>query len=155
MFELYEELIQQVQVLESENIPYAVVGGVGFSLLVHPRATEDTDFLIFPEDWERVKNALHPLGWLDIAGPMDFKHISIRRLTKISDADVMVSDFLLADEKTGPGIGRAESLSFKSQPLKVAPPETIIILKQGRNSPKDQEDIRLLQELIEKRNDGH
>lgn len=152
MFELYEELIKQVQILESEKIPYAVVGGVGFSLLVHPRATEDTDFLIYPGDWERVKNALAPLGWQDLAGPMDFKNISIRRLTKIADADVIISDFLLADEKTAPGIDKAESLAFKKQPIRVAPPETIILLKQGRNSPKDQEDIRLLQELIKKRN---
>lgn len=151
MFELYEELIEQVQTLEAENIPYALVGGVGFSLLVHPRATEDTDFLIYPDDWERVKTALRPLGWLYLAGPMDFKNISIRRLTKIADADVMVSDFLLANDITAPGIDKAESLTFRNQPLKVAPPETIIALKQGRNSAKDQEDIRLLQQLIEER----
>lgn len=151
MLDLYEELLGLVKALDSNEIPYALVGGVGFSLLVHPRATEDLDFLIHQKDWENVIEVAKPFGWMNIAGPMDFKTISIRRLTKLADNDVLVADFLLANEQTSLGINQAESLPFKNHPIKVAPPATIIALKQGRNSPKDQEDIRLLQELIENR----
>lgn len=151
MLDLFDELIHLVRTLDSNGIPYALVGGVGFSLLVHPRATEDLDFLIHPGDWPKTVSTLESLGWQDVAGPMNFKTIEIRRLTKIADTDVLVADFLLANENTAPALDRAESLPFKNQPIKVAPPETIITLKEGRNSPKDQEDIRLLRELMERR----
>jgi hypothetical protein len=152
MLDLYEELVQQTKAFDQAEIPYALVGGIGFSLYVHPRATEDMDFLIYPDDWERVKLALEPLGWLSLAGPLDFKTISIRRLTKLAGEDVMVADFLLADKETIPGLQKYESLSYQGQALRLAPPEVIIALKLRRNAPKDQEDIRLLKILVEKRN---
>jgi hypothetical protein len=147
--DLYEELLSAVGALDAAGIPYALVGGIACSLYVEPRATEDIDFLLLPQDLERAMKALQPLGWDDLAGPMDFHNIRIRRLTKLQDTHVMVLDFLLADtDDLAKSLDTPQLFDYESVRLKVASPETIIRLKQGRMSGKDQIDILGLQKLL-------
>jgi len=150
MISLYEELRAIVQILNEADIPHALVGGLAYSLWVETRATEDIDLLIMREDWDRIPEMLEPLGYLSLAAPMDFSNVSIRRLTKIEERSALVVDFLLADsEPLKEGIARARKIEYMGRVFSVASPETIILLKEGRMSSKDKNDIEGLRKLRE------
>lgn len=145
---LYEELKAIAQALEEAGIPAALVGGLAYSLYVESRATEDLDFLLMPEDWDRCVMALRPLGWRPVAQPMDFPTIRIRRLTKIVEKTLLSCDFLLADDETKAGVQHRYTFKLGNVPVHLAPPEIIIVLKKRRNSQKDLGDIEGLEKLI-------
>lgn len=148
MLDLYDELRSVVTALNAAGIPHALVGGLAYSFLVESRATEDIDLLIPPGDWPRVKETLAPLGYTLIAGGMDFANIRIRRLTKIEGGDSLVLDFLLADGEHRNAFTKAIRLRDGGVDFAVAPVETIIALKRGRMSAKDQSDIEGLERLL-------
>lgn len=155
MLSLYDELIATSNALQQAGVPYLLVGGLAYTLLVEVRATEDIDFLIPPDAWEAVKAALAPLGFLDLASPMDFKDVRIRRLTKLSGDSVLVVDFLFADPPHDGDFDKAWNVTIGGCTIPVAPPERVIALKQGRMSSKDRSDIEGLTRLIEgERNAG-
>lgn len=154
MIDLYQELMSVVDRLDCERIPYALVGGLAYTLYVEARATEDIDLLVRPQDWSRLPAALAPLGYLDVAGEMDFKNIRIRRLTKIIGTDAMVLDFLLADGGLQEGLEKAVSIALGDRAIRVAPAETIIELKKARLSAKDRNDIEGLQRYLEGQQDA-
>lgn len=147
--QLYDEFINAAQVLNEAQIPYALVGGLAYTLYVEPRATEDIDFLIRPGDWDRVQVLFAPHNWVDLAGPMDFKNIRIPRLTKIEDIHVMVMNFLLADGNLERGLEAPRTFVYRDINIKAARPEVIVELKRGRMSDKDRIDIAGLEKLIE------
>jgi hypothetical protein len=146
--DLLDELRDVSSALEAAGIPCAVVGGLAYSIYVEPRATEDLDLLIRPEDWERCIDALRPLGWEALAAPMDFKSIRIRRLTKFLPDSALVCDFLLADGALAEGVTHAHRIVVKGTTLSIAPPRVIIALKQARMSEKDRGDIEGLEKFI-------
>lgn len=141
MIDLFAELAAIEEVLQSHGIPYAIVGGLAYSIWVEVRATEDIDLLIRPEDWERMPALLEPLGFLWLAGSMDFPSIRIRRLTKLIEREALVLDFLLADGAFEEGLRRRAKLIYKGRPVYVARPDVIIDLKKLRMSRKDIVDI--------------
>jgi hypothetical protein len=145
---LLEEFLGVVQLLESSSMRYALVGGLAVGIYVEPRATQDMDFLLHPGDWPRVVDVLSPLEWMQLAGPMDFANVRIRRLTKIEGADVMVIDFLLADGEYERELGNALRFVHQGQAVNVARPETLIRLKQGRMSDVDKVDIAALKKKL-------
>src|SRR4051812_29555938 len=145
---LLEELAAAVKALNAAQVRYALVGGLACGVYVEPRATEDIDFLLHPGDWESVVKLFALIGWEDLAGPMDFANIRIRRLTKIEGADVMVMDFLLADGDYEQELATAHRLEYLGEQMSVAKPETIIRLKRGRMSDKDRIDIAALERKL-------
>lgn len=145
MLSLYEELVAVARALATAQVPYVVVGGIAFSLHVEIRATEDLDLLIAEENWEKVQAVLLPLGYEQLAGAMDFPEIRIRRLTRIKGADVLVIDFLLADDRTRHALQGPVLIPFRGELLPLAPVEVLIDLKRRRMSPKDVSDIRGLE----------
>jgi hypothetical protein len=148
MIDLYAELIPITQALEKADIGYALVGGLAYSAWVEVRATEDIDLLIEASDWEKVIKILEPLGYLDMAQPMDFPAIKIRRLTKIEKDDLLILDFLLAESpELILGIRNAVGTKLFGSSIRVAKPEVIIQLKQSRMSAQDKTDIEGLSQL--------
>lgn len=149
MRDLYAELLEVTEALERAQIPYALVGGLAYSIYVEPRATEDLDLLILPDDWEKCVEALRPHGWLDAADPMNFEKVRIRRLTKLSEEGALVCDFLLADAPYHTGITDRNRIARDGTELYLAPPEVLVKLKRARMSEKDRGDIEGLQRLID------
>ncbi len=135
--------------LNQSGIAWALVGGFAVSLLTEPRATQDLDLLISAGDWDRVKQVLGPLGYLELAGPKDFKGIRLRRLTKFLGEDLMIVDFLFADDETRAGLNAPIRYDISGSTIHIAPPETIINLKLRRNSSVDKGDIEKLRKLME------
>lgn len=149
MLDLYDELRSVVTALNAAGIPHALVGGLAYSAWVKPRATVDIDLLIAAEQWERIPSLLAPLGYLAMAAPMDFEKARLRRLTKIEGTSVLVVDFLLAEGPMGQAIARAKEFPLHDFPVRVALPQDIITLKEGRLSDQDVLDIRELRRLID------
>ena len=98
MLDLFDELRAICGALNEADIAHALVGGLACSILVEVRGTEDIDLLVGPEDWDRIPQVLAPLGYRHLAGDMDFRHVRIRRLTKMEEGDTLSVDFLLADQ---------------------------------------------------------
>lgn len=150
MIDLFQELRDVTAALQKKGIRYAIVGGLAYSALVRSRSTEDIDLLILPDDWERIKELLRGLGYEDLAGPMDFKNIRIRRLVKLEEGDSLVLDFLFAEsDRLIEGIDRGIRIGRGDYKYFVAPPDVIILLKQQRMSDIDKSDIEGLRKLIE------
>ncbi len=154
MLSLYDELISVTGAMQKAGIPCLLVGGLAYTLLVEVRATEDIDFLIRPESWDAVKAALEPVGFRDLASPMDFRNVRIRRLTKLDDESVLVIDFLLADPPHDCDFDNAWNVQVGGVTIPVAPPARIIALKEGRMSDKDRSDIEGLRKLLRGENDA-
>lgn len=149
MLDLFKELQTIIQILDREKIPYALVGGLAYSILVETRATEDIDILIFPLDWQKIQSLMETTGYVSLSEPMDFKHIKIRRLTKFEGSNVLVLDFLFAEGKFMEGIHRAIKINYQNQEYCIAPPDIIMEMKKGRMSNKDKNDIEGLKKLLE------
>jgi len=150
MIDLFEELRAVTGMLEEAGIPYALVGGLAYSIWVEARATEDIDLLVLPDDWPRIRELLSGQQYHDLAAPMDLPGIRIRRLTKIEGEAVMVLDLLLADTvELSEGVRQADCLSYEGCLLRVARPSVVISLKRGRMSAKDQIDIEGLSKIPE------
>ena len=154
MLDLYEELRAVTETLAAAGIPHALVGGLAYSFYVEARATEDIDFLIAEADWPAVCRTLQTLGFDQLAGPMDFETIRIRRLTKIAQADVLVLDFLLADELTSKGLEQPVMYPFGDTRIPLAPVEVIVNLKRRRMSRKDIADLEGLEDLLQRKADS-
>ncbi len=156
MIDLFEELRSITRALEDAGIRYALVGGLAYSAWVEVRATEDIDLLIDPQDWVRVREALAPVGYLDLASPMDFPDLRIRRLTRIEKEDVAILDLLLADtQELVAGIDKAVEVDFAGGKVRVAEPCVIVHLKRGRMSAKDRDDIEGLERIMGKNHETH
>jgi len=135
-------------VLEERNIPYALAGGLAFSILVQLRATEDIDLLVRAEDWPDIEKAFAKLGYEDMTGEIAFHALTLRRLTKIVGTDHTVVDFLLATPALAAGIERALIHPFGAGRLRVLRPEDLIALKKLRNSAQDKADIEALERQL-------
>ncbi|HUT26319.1 MAG TPA: hypothetical protein VM492_18465, partial [Sumerlaeia bacterium] len=144
-----DELTGVVQALDRENIPYALAGGLAYSVLVETRATEDIDLLVHAKDWPRIPNVLAALGFKELSGPMEFRNVRIRRLTKVLGDNVLVLDFVLAGEDFAEGIEKSLRLRHGGREYRIVPPDVLIALKKGRMSAKDRSDIEGLQRLLD------
>lgn len=151
MPDLYAELLDVAEGLRAASIEAALVGGLAYSIYVQPRATEDLDFLILPEDWEGCIAALASRGWRNFSGPIDLKKIRIRRLTKIVNEEVIVCDFLLADGELRGELGKGSRFKIGDGEIFLAQPELIVELKRRRMSEKDRGDIEGLEKFIHDR----
>lgn len=142
-----DELQRVAVTLEEAAIQYALIGGLAFSLYVEPRATEDIDFLIHEDDWDKVVSALAWNAYKEIAGPMRFAKAHIRRLTKFADGDAVVLDFVLQADRTD--LESSIRLRVGDAFIQVARPTVIIRLKEARMSDKDIADIAALKNVTE------
>lgn len=98
--DLFDEFKGIVQALDGAGIDYAVVGAVALAIHGMPRTTTDIDILIRPEDSERVEKVVQALGFRFPSIPMTFSDsgLTVHRLTKIVDEDVLTLDMLLVCE---------------------------------------------------------
>ena len=151
MLDLYTEFKEVLKALEDAGIPYAVCGGIAFSIHTKPRVTVDMDFLISPEDIEKCEKALATLGYLPYAQFMTFADgkIKIKRLTKLEQGggDIIYADFLLVDNKDLEEIwNEKEVFTWEGMELSIVSRKGLISLKKMRESEQDLLDIKMLEE---------
>lgn len=151
MLDLYDELRAIARALDGAQIPYALIGGIAVSIYATPRATEDVDLLVGPEDVPRCTAVLDSLGYRDLAGsrPMVFAggRVTIHRLTKLAGEDFMVLDLLLAsDPDLRDILVRRVASGDEEHRLWLAPVDGLRYLKRIRGSPQDLADLAALGE---------
>ena len=131
-----------------EELPHhALVGGLAVSIHATPRATEDIDLIIRPEDLSRCAEVLGPLGYRSLSAPMRLAagRVEIHRLTHLDEDDFVVLDLLLATDAKLLSVldGRVE-VQVEGKALWLSSWEGLCLLKRLRGSPQDLADLAAL-----------
>lgn len=118
-------LAQSVEAFERAEVPYLLVGGLASSALGRPRFTADIDFFVRGEDAKRALEALDDAGF-------DTEETNPKWIYKAWQGDVQIDvlfkvmgDIYLDDEM----LARAPELEVLGVPVKVVPPEDLIVIK--------------------------
>jgi hypothetical protein len=149
MLDLYAEFGKVLDRLEQHQINYALCGGLAVTFLAQPRFTEDIDILVSPEDCERCKAILQPLGYKFFSTPMRFDNdmVEVHKLTKFDPGD---HDYIFVDviSAISPVVQEILSkrirLAWQNKQVWVVPRDGLIKLKENSKRPKDQLDIEAL-----------
>lgn len=153
MLDLYDEFKAIIAALNECEIDYAVCGGLAMAVYGLARATVDIDLLIVADDFERVKKAVQPLGYVIEALPMTFAQgaVEIRRLSKIdADAgDLLMLDCLLVTPQIEEAWDSRTESEWEDGTLRVVSREGLIALKSLRANAQDIEDIKRLKDEYE------
>jgi hypothetical protein len=150
--DLVEELARLIRKFESENIEYALCGGLAMAIYAFPRATLDIDVMIEPDKLEQAKKSVGELGFSIDAGLSEFKGGSIRihRMTKVvpESADHLVLDMVLVTPEIRAAWETRKKIAWEKGELSVVSPKGLIELKSIRGSGQDEDDIRHLRSII-------
>jgi len=151
--DLMDELTQLSTRLASEDVEFALCGGLAMAIYSFPRATLDIDIMIQPEVLDRVKKVANDLGFSIEADLMEFKDGDIRicRLTKLlpNSPDPLVLDILLVTSETRHVWETRQKVLWENGEIPVVSPEGLIELKSMRGSGQDQDDIKHLRRIID------
>jgi predicted nucleotidyltransferase len=118
-------LAESTRIIEALGLPYVLFGGLASSLLGRPRCSGDVDLLLMPESAGIVLEALADAGFRT-------ERTNPAWLFKAFRDDVLVDlifkargDIYLDAEM----MRRASTLSFRGIPVRVIPPEDLIVIK--------------------------
>jgi hypothetical protein len=144
----FEELRTLVAAFEAAAIEYAICGGVALAIHGAPRATQDIDLLLRPDDLDRVRHVARDNGFAFESLPMDFASgLTIVRFTKLIEGQPLMLDVLLV----GPAQERVwadrVSAPFEGSVIRVVSRQGLISLKAAAARPQDLADLQRLAEL--------
>ncbi|MGB0678226.1 MAG: hypothetical protein ACPGUV_01025 [Polyangiales bacterium] len=92
---LHEELLALTAALSEDAIDYALVGGLAVAVWGAPRATQDIDLLVLPQDVERAKACAGRCGFVVPTPPMTFSDgMTLHRVSKVSADQLLMLDLL-------------------------------------------------------------
>jgi hypothetical protein len=148
---LYTEFEAALEVLEQHQINYAVCGGLAVTLLAQPRLTQDIDILVHPDDCDKGKTILLPLGFKFFSTPMRFDNdtVEVHKLTKIEIGgnDYLFLDLVVAISPFSQKILTERiRLSWRNKQIWIVSREGLIKLKESSKRPKDLLDLETLRE---------
>ena len=145
---LHDELMAVTQALDTDAIPYALVGGLAVAVWGAPRATKDIDLLVQPADVERAKTAIGRCGFTLPAEPMEFSDgMVVHRVSKVRDGALMTVDLLLVNENLRRHFETREARFVEEARLWVIGRAGLIAMKISAGRPQDQADVIRLTEL--------
>lgn len=146
--DLYLELKELVRALEARSIEYALCGGVALAIHGAPRATQDIDLLLRPEEIDRMREAARACGFTLESFPMDFSSgLTIQRFTKLVEGVPLMLDVLfVAGALESVWAGR-QTTAFEGGVVRVVSREGLVALKLAAGRPQDIADIKRLEEV--------
>ena len=147
LMNLFDEFSSIIKQFNSYSVSYAVIGGIAMAFHDEPRFTKDIDFLILPEEREKILQILEGLGYFESAEPWTFRNsqLTLHRFMKIAGEDHLVVDILYGSEtRCREIVERAIIQDSSYGAVRVASRNDLIWLKQRRGSDQDQVDIRKL-----------
>jgi hypothetical protein len=151
--DLLEELKSLTAKLHSDEIEYALCGGLAMAIYAMPRATLDIDIMIELGTLFRTKRTVEDLGFTLSGAPMEFHDgkVQIHRLCKIDavSAEELVLDLLIVTPETRQVWESRLEVEWEGGTLSVVSPEGLITLKSFRNSGQDQDDIEYLRSITD------
>ena len=152
MFDLYEELLKVISAFETNEIDYALCGGLAMAVYDHPRATIDIDILVPSEAFESIPAIAKELGYTIRGLDMSFASgaIEIRRVSKIhpTTGHVLSLDLLLVTPAIRDVWDSRVEAEIEGAKLSVVSRRGLITLKKLRSSGRDLDDIAELSKDI-------
>jgi predicted nucleotidyltransferase len=124
--EAFQQVLHDVvHALEGTDIPYLLIGGVGTAAVARPRATDDVDLFVTPEDAPRLVEDLAAHGFTtELSDPLwlykAFKNGVLVDVIFRSVGDVYLDDQMLE---------RAQTREFKGTKVPVIAPEDLLVIK--------------------------
>jgi hypothetical protein len=148
--DLYEELVNIIDSLDSDGIDYAICGGIAVALHGYPRFTRDIDLLIRLEDVGRVEDALESRGFLFRAGRVPFdvggpKEREIYRISRIDEqGDTLTVDLLVVNELTQDVWETRELYEWRGREISVVSAQGLAKMKRLAGRDQDLLDLKKL-----------
>lgn len=140
-------LVALVTWLDEENVPNAIIGGVGVSLTAQPRFTHDIDAVLWIDSgrWEALIESAVEHGFsLREPDAIAFARRARMLLLKHENSGVEVDLSLGALPFERELIDRAEVFVINAITVKVATPEDLIVTKAVAQRAKDIVDIETI-----------
>ncbi len=145
--DFFQELKTLVAALEAAAIDYALCGGVALAVHGAPRATQDIDLLLRPEDIDRLREVARGCGFLLEAFPMDFSSgLTIQRFTKLIDGQPLMLDVLFVGGPLETVWAARQRADIDGGVLRVVSRDGLIALKLAAARPQDLVDVQRLKE---------
>lgn len=147
MLDLAAQLRRIVDALESAGVVHALVGGLAVSIYARPRATEDIDLLVAPDDLTRAIAAVTPLGFRQAGQPLPVSagRLEIQRLIRIDGTDLLPLDLLVPrDAALAALLGDRHVVEWEGRSLWILGVEGLRALKRLRGSAQDRADLEAL-----------
>lgn len=147
---LYEELVELVNVLEDSGLDYALCGGVALAFHGHPRFTKDIDLLVKEEDLEKALKAAAKCGFTVEGGRVPFRlgkpdEQIIHRVSKVSGREILTLDLMLVSpalEEVWNGRGVFE---WKGRQVRAVSRDGLVQMKRLAGRKQDLTDIEQLE----------
>lgn len=144
----FDELRALVLALEAAGLDYAICGGVALAVHGAPRATQDIDLLLRPEDLDRLRAVAGERGFVFESLPMDFASgVTIQRFTKLIEGQPLMLDVLFV----APSLERVWQdrmvAPFEEGTIRVVSRAGLITLKTAAGRPQDLADLQRLAEI--------
>lgn len=148
--DLRQELLNIVEALDSAGVPYALCGGLAVVLHGFPRATQDVDLLVLPEDIDRARAALRNLGYTLEAGPMTFKagqpgQQELCRISRVAGRDLITLDLLIAGPSLHDVWSTREQFELNGVRLVAVSRAGLVKMKRSAGRPQDLADVESLE----------
>lgn len=151
MNELLSEFRDVIKILNSQQVPYAICGGLALAVHGIPRATVDIDLLVPESAIAALKDAVRSIGYTTETqlGFHKSGELNITRLTKFfSDSEAFfILDILHAEGQYAVLYDKRVQVETPGEIIWVLPAEALIEMKSMRNSKQDQWDIDQLKSL--------
>jgi hypothetical protein len=145
--DFFLELKNLIEAFEESAVEYALCGGVALAIHGVPRATQDIDLLVKPEDVNRLREVARRCGFVLESFPMDFASgVTIRRFTKIIEGKPLMLDALLVGGPLTGAWERRQAAEIEGGHVHVIARDDLIALKLAAGRPQDLVDVQRLQE---------
>lgn len=145
--DLYNEFFAIIEVLEQNDVTYAVIGGVALAFHDEPRFTRDIDILIPQHELDKVEKLMEELDFFKSTDPHRFLNVNLvlHRFVKTKKNDHLLVDILVGKQKEFSKIFDNVVVSkWKKGEVSIACRKDLIWLKRLRNSDQDKTDINKL-----------
>ena len=144
----FEELTALVDALASAKVDYALCGAVALAVYGAPRATQDIDVLVRPEDVARVREVARGLGFTLESHPMKFSSgFTVHRVVKMIGTQPFMLDLIEASEALATIFEGRETILSGERSMQVVSRDGLVAMKLAAGRPQDVIDVQRLKEL--------
>jgi hypothetical protein len=146
--DFFQELKDLTSALDAGAVDYALCGGVALAIHGVPRATQDIDILVRPEDLARLRETARGCGFMLESVPMDLSSgITIQRFTKLVDGQPLMLDALVVRGPLDRAWEGRQSAEIEGGCVRVVSRESLIALKLAAGRAQDLVDVQRLEEV--------
>ncbi len=122
---VYLTLVDTVEALQHEGIPYLLIGGLASALLGRPRCSGDIDVVVKPEHARPALDALERAGFTTEETNVNWLFKAAKDGVLVDLLFKMKGDIYLDDEM----LARAPTRSLRDLELRVMPAEDLLVIK--------------------------